>query len=222
MLDKLDPFTVFIDESKKSELDLITNGKYGGIGVSVGILNNKVKITEIMDGYPAQRQGLKLGDVIYEVNDFKISVDNYNEVSPRLRGEPGTPVKLKVLRNNQLDTLVFNFLREEILVKSLIYYGFYPPNSNNVYFKLNSFNKTAASEIKNAIRQLKAQKEIKSVILDLRGNPGGLLESAIEVADKFIPKNLLIVSTKSKDKNSEKNISLQKNHCLKMKKLSLL
>lgn len=204
MLDKLDPYTALIDESNKSDVDIMTNGKYGGIGVSIGVLNNKVKITEIMDGYPAQRQGLRIGDIILEVDGFKVSVENYNEVSPRVKGKPGTQLKLKVLRNNQKDTLIFQLIREEILLKSLIYYGFYPPNSNNVYLKLNSFNKTVAAEIQNAIKKLKNEREIKSVVLDLRGNPGGLLESAIEVSDKFLQKNLLIVSTRGRDENSER------------------
>ena len=204
MLDKLDPYTALIDESNKSDVDIMTNGKYGGIGVSIGVLNNKVKITEIMDGYPAQRQGLRIGDIILEVDGFKVSVENYNEVSPRVKGEPGTQLKLKVLRNNQKDTLIFHLIREEILLKSLIYYGFYPPNSNNVYLKLNSFNKTVAAEIQNAIKKLKNEREIKSVVLDLRGNPGGLLESAIEVSDKFLQKNLLIVSTRGRDESSER------------------
>lgn len=204
MLENLDPYTVFIDESKKSDIDMITNGKYGGIGVSIGILNNKVKITEIMDGYPAQRQGLKVGDIIYEVDGLKVSVDNYDDVSPRVKGEPGTQLEIKVLRNNQNDTLTFKLIREEILLKSLIYFGFYPPNSNNVYLKLNNFNKTAGAEIQNAIRKLRNEREINSIILDLRGNPGGLLESAIDVSNKFLQKNLLIVSTRGKDETTER------------------
>jgi carboxyl-terminal processing protease len=111
---------------------------------------------------------------------------------------------MKVLRNNQNDTLTFKLIREEILLKSLIYYGFYPANSNNVYLKLNNFNKTAGAEIQNAIRKLRNEREINSIILDLRGNPGGLLESAIEVSDKFLQKNLLIVSTRGKDESTER------------------
>lgn len=222
MLEKLDPYTVFIDESKKSDIDIITNGKYGGIGVSIGILNNKVKITEIMDGYPAQRQGLKVGDIIYEVDGFKVSVENYDEVSPRVKGEPGTLLEIKVLRNNQNDTLTFKLIREEILLKSLIYYGFYPPNSNNVYLKLNNFNKTAGAEIQNAIRKLRNEREISSIILDLRGNPGGLLESAIEVSDKFLQKNLLIVSTRGKDESTERKYFSNEEPLFKNEKLVVL
>ena len=222
MLGKLDPYTVFIDESQKSDIDALTNGKYGGIGVSIGIVNDKVKITEIMDGYPAQRQGLRIGDIILEVDGFKVSVEEYDEVSPRVKGEPGTTLELKILRNNQKDTLTFKLVREEILLKSLIYYGFYPSNSNNVYLKLNSFNKTAAKEIQNAIKELRNQREIKSVVLDLRGNPGGLLESAIEVSDKFLEKNLLIVSTRGRDKDSERKYFSTEEPIIKNEKVIVL
>lgn len=222
MLGKLDPYTVFIDESQKSDIDALTNGKYGGIGVSIGIVNDKVKITEIMDGYPAQRQGLRIGDIILEVDGFRVSVEEYDEVSPRVKGEPGTTLELKILRNNQKDTLTFKLVREEILLKSLIYYGFYPSNSNNVYLKLNSFNKTAAKEIQNAIKELRNQREIKSVVLDLRGNPGGLLESAIEVSDKFLEKNLLIVSTRGRDKDSERKYFSTEEPIIKNEKVIVL
>lgn len=222
MLEKLDPYTVFIDESQKSDLDVLTNGKYGGIGVSIGVVNNKVKITEIMDGYPAQRQGLRIGDIIFEVDGFKVSVEEYDEVSPRVKGEPGTTLELKILRNNQKDTLTFKLIREEILLKSLIYYGFYPSNSNNVYLKLNNFNKTAAKEIQNAIKELRSIREIKSVVLDLRGNPGGLLESAIEVSDKFLDKNLLIVSTRGRDKESERKYFSNEEPLFKNEKVVVL
>ncbi|MCS7052821.1 MAG: S41 family peptidase [Ignavibacterium sp.] len=222
MLDKLDPYTVFIDESRKSDIDILTNGKYGGIGVSIGIQNNQVKITEIIEGYPAARQGIKIGDIILEVDGFKVSADNYDEVSPRVKGEPGTPIELKILRYNRKDTLIFKMVREEILLKSLAYYGFYPSNSNNVYLKLNNFNKTAAAEIQSAIKKLRNEKEIKSIILDLRGNPGGLLESAIEVSDKFLNKGLLIVSTRGKDISSEKKYYSSEEPLVKNEKLIIL
>lgn len=222
MLEKLDPYTVYFDESGKSDVDMLTNGKYGGIGVTIGVLNNKVKITEIMDGYPAQRQGLRIGDIILEVDGFKVSVENYDEVSPRVKGEPGTQLELKILRNSYGDTLTFKLIREEIQLKSLFYYGFYPPNSNNVYLKLNNFNKTAAAEIQNAIKKLRAEKEIKSILIDLRGNPGGLLESAIEVSDKFLDKNLLIVSTRGKEKSSERKYFSNEEPIFKNEKVIVL
>jgi len=222
MLKNLDPYTIYLDDNKKSDIDIMTNGKYGGIGVSIGILNNAVRITEVMEGYPGHKGGLKVGDIILEVDGFKVSVEKYDEVSPRVKGEPGTQLELKILRNNLKDTITLNFIREEILLKSLSFYSFFPKNSGIVYLKLNNFNKAAASEIQKAIKRLRSEREIQSVILDLRGNPGGLLESAIEVTDKFLPKNILIVSTKGRDLNSEKKYFANEEPILKNEKLVVL
>jgi len=204
MLETLDPYTIFIDENKKDEIELITNGKYGGVGISIGVRGNNVTVVEVLDGYSAQRQGMRIGDVLIEASGIKISPDNIDQVSSLVKGEPGTVVDLKIIRNEDQDTLIFNVVREEVIVKNLTYYGFYPENSNNVYLKLSSFSRSAGDEIKKALKELKSQKEIKSIVLDLRGNPGGLLDVAVDIADKFLSKNLLIVSTKGRDDSSQK------------------
>ncbi|MGQ9798243.1 MAG: S41 family peptidase [Ignavibacterium sp.] len=204
MLKSLDPYTVFIDESKQNEVDLMTNGKYGGIGVTIGVRNDRVTITEIIEGYAAQKQGLRIGDVVIEVDGEPITSADIDDLSAKVKGEPGTIVQLKVLRNNDKDTLQFNIIREEIVIKNLVYADFYPKNSNNVYLKLTNFGRSAAEEIKNALKKLKEQKPINSIILDLRGNPGGLLDVAVDVCNKFLQKDLLIVSTKGREATSEK------------------
>ncbi len=203
MLDALDPYTVFIDENKKEDIDLITNGKYGGVGISIGVRGGKVTIVEVMDGYSSQRQGLRIGDVLLQADSVKITPENLGQISSLVKGEPGSIVHLKILRNDD-DTLNFNLVREEIMVKSLTYYGFYPKNSNNVYLKLANFGRSAADEVKKALLELKAQKEIKSIVLDLRGNPGGLLDVAVDICDKFLPKGDLVVSTRGRDQTDEK------------------
>ncbi|MGQ9644078.1 MAG: S41 family peptidase, partial [Ignavibacterium sp.] len=204
MLKSLDPYTVFIDESKQDEVDLMTNGKYGGIGVTIGVRNDRVTITEIIEGYAAQKQGLRIGDVVIEVDGEPITSADIDDLSAKVKGEPGTIVQLKVLRNNDKDTLQFNIIREEIVIKNLVYADFYPKNSNNVYLKLTNFSRSAAEEIKNALKKLKEQKPINSIVLDLRGNPGGLLDVAVDVCNKFLQKDLLIVSTKGREATSEK------------------
>ncbi|HVO75236.1 MAG TPA: S41 family peptidase, partial [Ignavibacteriaceae bacterium] len=210
MLQSLDPYTIFIDENKKDEIDLITNGKYGGVGISIGVRGNNVTVIEVLDGYSAQRQGIRIGDVIIQAGGVDITPENIDEVSSLVKGKPGTVVDLKVVRGNEKDTIKFNLVREEVIVKNLIYYGFYPENSNNVYMKLASFSRSAGDEIKKALRELKTRKEIKSVILDLRGNPGGLLDVAVDITEKFIPKNQLIVSTKGRNEiNTKEYISSQ-------------
>jgi carboxyl-terminal processing protease len=205
MLQSLDPYTIFIDENKKDEIDLITNGKYGGVGISIGVRGNNVTVLEVLDGYSAQRQGIRIGDVIIQAGGVAITPDNIDDVSSLVKGKPGSVVELKVVRGNEKDSIKFNLVREEVIVRNLIYYGFYPENSSNVYMKLASFSRSAGDEIKKAIRELRAEKEIQSVVLDLRGNPGGLLDVAVDITEKFIPKNQLIVSTKGRNEINTKD-----------------
>lgn len=204
MLSKLDPYTVFIDEKNQENIDLITNGKYGGVGISIGIRNDKVTILEVLDGYSAQKQGIRIGDVVTGIGDVSVTPEKIDEISSMVKGEPGTPVQLKILRMNEKDTLIFNLVREEVIVKNLVFADFYPENSNNVYLKLSNFSRSAGDEVRSALRELKNKKEIKSIVLDLRGNPGGLLDVAVDICDKFLKKDLLIVSTRGKELSSEK------------------
>ena len=211
MLQSLDPYTIFMDGDIKKDIDLITNGKYGGVGISIGVRGGKVTVIEVMDGYSAKKQGIRIGDVIYEAGNEKITPENIEDLSSLVKGKPGTMVHLKVLRNDEQDTLKFNLVREEIKVKSLVYYGFYPPKSNNVYMKLTNFSRSAADEVKSALKQLIAQKPIHSIIFDVRGNPGGLLDVAVDISDKFLAKNELVVTTKGKNPDSDKSYySVQK------------
>lgn len=204
MLNKLDPYTIFIDEKNQDDINLLTNGKYGGVGISIGLRNDKITVLEVLDGYSAQKQGIRVGDAIIKINDVEIKKDMLEDISSLVKGEPGTSVTLKVLRTGEPDTLTFNLQREEVIVKTLVFADFYPENSGNVYLKLSTFSRSASDEIRNALRNLRDKHEIKSIILDLRGNPGGLLDVAVDVCDKFLNKDLLIVSTKGRTSESEK------------------
>jgi carboxyl-terminal processing protease len=205
MLESLDPYTIFIDENKKEDIDLITNGKYGGVGISIGVRGDNVTVVEVLDGYSAQKQGIRIGDILIEAAGIKITPENMDEISSLVKGEPGTEVELKVLRNGGGDTLKFNLIREEVIVKNLTFYGFYPEHSHNVYMKLTNFSRSAGDEMKRAIKELKAEKEINSIVLDLRGNPGGLLDVAVDICEKFLKKGQLIVTTRGRDESTEKN-----------------
>ena len=204
MLSSLDPYTIFIDEKKIEDIDLITNGKYGGVGISIGLRGEEVTVVEVMDGYAAQRQGIQIGDIIIEAAGSAITLDNIDDVSSLVKGEPGTTVELKVIRNELKDTLTFNLIREEVIVKNITYSGFFPENSGNAYIKLSNFSRAASDEIKKTIKELKEQKPVQSVVLDLRGNPGGLLDIAIDVCDKFLARDLLVVSTRGREAGSDK------------------
>jgi carboxyl-terminal processing protease len=205
MLNSLDPYTIFIDENKKDDIDLITNGKYGGVGISIGVRGDNVTVVEVLDGYAAQKQGLRIGDVLIEADGVAISPENVDRISSLVKGEPGTEVELIITRNDGKDTLRFNLIREEVIVKNLTFYDFYPDNSNNVYMKLSNFSRSAGDEVKRALRELRSRKEIKSVIFDLRGNPGGLLDVAVDISDKFLNKGQLIVTTKGRDETVKKD-----------------
>ncbi len=204
MLKTLDPYTIFIDENRKDEIDLITNGKYGGVGISIGVRGDNVTIVEILDGYSAQKQGLRIGDILIEAGGTKISSQNVDNVSTLVKGEPGTMINLKIVRNENKDTIDFNLVREEVIIRNVTFSEFFPENSNNAYIKLSNFSRSAGDEIKKALKELRLQKEIKSIVLDLRGNPGGLLDVAVDICDKFLNKELLIVTTRGRDDASEK------------------
>ena len=169
-----------------------------------GCAGDNVTIIEILEGYSAQKQGLRIGDILIEAGETKISSQNVDDVSSLVKGKPGTMVKIKIVRNENKDTVDFNLVREEMIIKNLTFYGFYPENTNNAYIKLSNFSRSAGDDFKKALKELRSQKEIKSIVLDLRGNPGGLLDVAVDICDKFLNKELLIVTTKGRDNTSEK------------------
>jgi len=199
MLGSLDPYTSFIDADKQQDIRLFTKGKYGGIGVTVGLKDGKIIVVDILEGYSAHRQGMRIGDIIKKVDSTNVSDKNYNSLSKYMKGKPGTSVELTVNRPGLNNLVKFNLVREEIIVKNLTYFGFWPENSNNAYLKLSGFTRSAGSEVKKAIIELRKKKPVNSIILDLRGNPGGLLDAAIDVTEKFIQKDKLVVSVMGKD-----------------------
>lgn len=207
MLAALDPYTVYIDENHQKDIEFITKGKYGGIGATVGVYNDKITIVDLIEGYSAQRQGIRIGDVILKVDSIEFSKGNYEELGKYLKRDPGTEISLTIERDGLKGNLVFNLISEEIEIKNITYYGFVPEESNNVYLKLSGFSRSAGEEIRQALQELKIQKEVKSIVLDLRGNPGGLLDAAIDVAEKFLLKNDVIVSIKGRN---EKQVQIYK------------
>jgi len=205
MLTQLDPYTSYIDSKDQKDLDLLSTGKYGGIGITVGIEDDKVIVIDMAEGYSAQRQGVRIGDIILKVDDLEITPENSEQLSIIPRGEPGTIVKLAVRREGIEEPLKFELVREQIEINNIYYYGFIPENSNNAYLKLSGFSRTAGEDVKKALAELKQSKEIKSIVLDLRGNPGGLLDAAIDVCEKFLKKGDKVVSIIGRDSTKKKD-----------------
>ena len=201
MLSALDPYTVFIDENHQKDIDIITSGKYGGIGATVGLHNGEVVIVDLLEGYPAQRQGLRVGDVILKVDSVTITKENYPELGKYLKKEPGSMIKLTIKREGEPEPLIFNVVTEEIHLKNLTFYSLAPEDSSIAYLKLSGFSRSAGEEIKDAITELRSKHKLSGIILDLRGNPGGLLDAAVDVAEKFLPKGKLVVTIKGRELN---------------------
>ncbi|HGY54860.1 MAG TPA: S41 family peptidase [Caldithrix abyssi] len=194
MLDKLDPYTVFIDENGERRLRIITTGKYGGLGMEVGLRNKKITVISPIEGTPAQRMGIRAGDIIEKVDDQSVSGWSIEQVSGKLRGKVGTRVKLLLRRPGLEKPFELVLTREEIIIKDVSYSDFVAPGI--AYVTLSGFTEKAAAELKLAIKELQDRGEIKAFILDLRGNPGGLLKSAVDVVNVFVPKGKLVVYTK--------------------------
>lgn len=202
MLSSLDPYTVYMDKENSGEIDLLTTGKYGGVGVSIGTNSGKVIITGVLDGYSAQRQGLRIGDEILKINGTDITSTKLDKISEMVRGEPGSQVTLTVKREGEERPFDVVLVRSEIRVKSVSYYGVI--DSGIGFIKLDQFSRGSDEEVKDALTDLMARENLKGLIVDLRNNPGGLLESAVNIVELFVPKGSLIVMTKGRDPASNK------------------
>ena len=194
MLDKLDPYTVFIDEDGERRLRIITTGKYGGLGMEVGLRNKKITVISPIDDSPAQRMGIRAGDIIEEVDGVSVEGWGIEKVSGKLHGKVGTKVKLMLRRPGLEKPFELTLTREEIIIKDVGFADFVAPGI--AYVNLSGFTEKAAAELKLAIKELQDKGKIKAFILDLRGNPGGLLKSAVDVVNVFVPKGKLVVYTK--------------------------
>ena len=203
MLSTLDPYTNYIDENSRDQIDLITTGKYGGIGITVNVRDSQVVISEVMNGYEAQKKGLRAGDIFMEIDGVKMENDKVKNMRSFVRGPVGTEVNVKILRGDEL--LDFVLTRQEIILKNVSYFGYLEPESDGIaYIKLDRFTNISESEVENAIRTLKSEREMKGLVIDLRDNLGGLLDAATGILNKIVDKNSLLVITKGKRADSEK------------------
>jgi len=198
MLEELDPYTVYIPEKDMDEFNFMTTGQYGGIGALIRGTGEFPIIAKPYKGFPADKAGLKAGDKILEIDGKPASEIQLEQVSEKLKGVPQTTVKLLIERPYSGEKMEKELVREEIQIKSVPYYGVVDGNVG--YIRISKFTPEVSREVKNALRELKAEQQIESVILDLRGNPGGLLVEAPKICNLFIPKGEEIVSTKGKTK----------------------
>jgi len=196
MLESLDPYTTYIPESEMEDFKFMTTGQYGGIGAIISKRGDYIIISEPYEGFPANKAGLIPGDKILKVNKKSVKGKTTEDVSKVLKGQPNTSVKLLVERLGKDKPLEFDLIREEVKIKSVPFFAEIEDNIG--YIKLNAFHRNVSNEVAEAFNKINKDKSLKGLIFDLRGNPGGLLNEAVDVTNLFIDKGLLVVSTKGK------------------------
>jgi len=202
MLNSLDPYTNFFSESEVEDFRFQVTGTYGGIGAQIGSKGDYIVVTDPYENYPAQKEDLRAGDVILEIDGKSTKSKTTGDISKLLKGQAGSKVKLLIKREGEGE-LTKTLTRQEIHINNVPYFGMI--NEHTGYIRLATFTSDAGKEVKDALTELKKNTELKSVILDVRGNPGGLLHEAVNIVNVFIPQHQQVVFTKGKVKEWDKS-----------------
>ena len=218
VLQSLDPYSSYMSPEMLSNMQTETSGKFGGLGIEVGMEAGVVKVISPIDNTPASKAGLKAGDYIVKINDEQVQGKSLSEAVDLMRGEVGSDIEITVRRKGVKKALIFNITREIIKIQSVK--SEILENSIG-YLRLNAFNENSSDQIKNQLKVIKKNKNIKSYILDLRNNPGGLLSQAIKISDFFLNEGE-IVSTKSRNKSENKKFFARKGDIIDGKTLIVL
>ncbi len=192
----LDPYTAYIPESEKDNYATMTTGRYGGIGALIRQIGDYVMIIEPYENFPAQKSGLRSGDIIIAIDGKSTKGFLVNEISELLKGQPQSTISITIQRNGEPDPIIKEITREEVKIDNVAWYGTVADQIG--YIQFNGFTENAHQEVRDALKDLKRKHGIESVILDVRGNPGGLLMEAVNVTNLFVEKGQDIVSTRGK------------------------
>jgi len=193
MITDLDPHSQFLDSKAYEEIRISTTGNYSGVGLEVNVVDDKVTIVAPIDDTPAAHAGIKSGDQIISIDGIDVDEHNVNETIGRMRGKPGTKVMITVARAGNLDPIPFNLVRGHVTVKSVRSEMLKPDVG---YIRITHFSETTYKDLRNSIEDLKksAAGELNGVVLDLRNNPGGVLEAAVDVSDLFLDGGLIVTA----------------------------
>ncbi|MEY4595066.1 MAG: hypothetical protein RIQ47_1476 [Bacteroidota bacterium] len=199
MLKSLDPYTVFIPESDIEEYRMThVSAEYGGIGALVHSRNGDIEISDLYEGFPAQKAGLQVGDKIISVNGVSTQGKKVDAVTDVMKGQKGTTVKLTIRREGVDQLMEKSIVRDEIKFKNVPYYGMVGPNTG--YIRLSQFLENASGDVRDALLELKKNPAMTNLVFDLRGNGGGLLKEAVDIVNLFVDNNVKVVSQKGKIK----------------------
>lgn len=206
MLHDLDPYTVFIDEADNTDIDIITRGRYGGVGLNVQIRNGRITVSSPIEDASAYKQGVHAGDIITHVAGKPTDGLSLSDVRNLMNGEPGSVVEFIIEREGEPESLRFLLTREEVTLKNVSYHGFVNRDTamGIGYIKLERFARGAYPEVRSALQDMQKAGPLQGVILDLRDNPGGLLDAAVEITQLFVPQGSLIVSTRGRLPETER------------------
>ena len=218
VLQSLDPYSSYMSPEMLLNMQTETSGEFGGLGIEVGMEAGVVKVISPIDETPASKAGVKAGDYIVKINDIQVQGKSLTDAVELMRGPVGTDIKITVRRKGVKKALIFKITREVIKIQSV---KFEILENTVGYIRLNAFNENSSDQIKNKLKEIKKNKSVKSFILDLRNNPGGLLSQAIKISDFFLDKGE-IVSTKSRNKSENKKFFAKKGDVINGKTLIVL
>ena len=209
MLEGLDPHSTYLDGDSYKDLREGTSGEFGGLGIEVGMENGFVKVIAPIDDTPAQKAGIKAGDLIIKLDDRSVKGLSLNDAVNIMRGKPGDPITLTIIRENEEKPLVITIIRDVIKIKSVRFDTLEPGFG---YLRISSFQSHTVEGLRKAIDQLKKDnsEKLKGIILDLRNNPGGILNAAVGVSDMFLNKGM-IVYTEGRIKDSKLKFNAKPN-----------
>ena len=218
VLQSLDPYSAYMSPEVFNDMQTETSGKFGGLGIEVGMEHGVVKVISPIDNSPASRVGIKAGDYIVKINDIQVQGKSLTEAVQIMRGPVGSDIKITVRRRGVKKAIIFKITREIIKIESVK--SKYIDKSVG-YLRLTSFNENSGDQIKDKIKEFNKKKDIKGYILDLRNNPGGLLSQAIKISDFFL-ENGEIVSTKGRKISENRRWFAKKGDLTKGKTLIVL
>lgn len=209
MLGSLDPYTTYIPAEEAEQFQSTISGKYGGVGASVQTVDGKIYITDVYEGSPAQRAGLQIGDQLISAAGHNLQSKQVKDISLHLRGAAGTDVQVEIMRWGETTARKLTIRREEITLPNVPMSAMLPQNT--AYIALSTFSENAGKNVSAALQSLRATQKVERIILDLRGNTGGLLSEAVNVANVFLPKNQLVVQIKGREIESHQRFATLNN-----------